>query len=163
MRKPHVAIVAGFVGLAVAQTAAAQDWTVGIGMDGAYSSEVQQALSLELLYEGRTRGSIAGFDFGFGGGLETDADGDIWVGAGVHAQRDLGAVRLSLSVMPGLYDAGTDRTDLGGALEVRSRIGLSVPAGPGRVGFSYAHMSNGGLYDENPGKNAAYVTYAWRY
>lgn len=163
MRAPHIAILAGAVAFGIASQTAAQNWTVGIGTDGVYSSDEQEALSLELIYAGQTRGTVAGFDYGFGAGLETDADGDIWLGAGLHAQRDLGAVRLSLSVMPGLYEEGKVQTDLGGTVAIRSRIGLSVPAGAGHIGISYAHISNGGLYDDNPGKNAAYVTYGLRY
>ena len=65
--------------------------------------------------------------------------------------------------MPGLYEAGTSDTELGGPVEIRSRLGVSVAAGQGRLGLSYAHISNGDLYDDNPGKNAAYLTYGWAY
>lgn len=162
MKKSFRALAAALC-LSAGTMASAQDWSIGIGGDGVYSSEVQRAASLELLWHGGPRGTVAGFDWGWGAGLEADADGDVWIGAGIEARRDFGALRVSLSLMPGLYENGRAATDLGGPVEIRSRLGLSLPAGPGRIGMSYAHLSNGGLYDDNPGKNAVYLTYGWAY
>ena len=119
---------------AMVSSASAQGWTFGLGTDGAYSSDTQEAISLEGIWTAAPRGELLGVDYGFGAGFETDTDGDIWAGAGLYAQRDFNAVRLSVSVMPGLYEAGSRDTELGGTVEIRSRLGISVAAGPGRIG-----------------------------
>lgn len=163
MKRLYFLAVLGIATSVVASGASAQNWTFGLGTDGAHASDEQQAASLEGVWTDAPRGTFAGFDYGWGAGFEVDADGDVWAGAGLHAQHDFDAVRLSLSIMPGLYEAGTSDTELGGLVEIRSRLGVSVAAGQGRLGLSYAHISNAGLYDDNPGKNSAYLTYGWAY
>ncbi len=62
----------------------------------------------------------------------------------------------------GLYEEG-DGKDLGGPVEFRSGLEVSVRAG-GRwwVGLSYYHLSNAVLYDENPGEESLVLVVARR-
>jgi len=59
----------------------------------------------------------------------------------------------------GLFDRG-DGKNLGGAVEFRSGLEVSRRLGrAGWLGLSYAHLSNAGLYDVNPGEES--VTLVW--
>ena len=62
----------------------------------------------------------------------------------------------------GLYERG-DGKNLGGAVEFRS--GLEVARRLGRAGWlglSYAHLSNAGLYDVNPGEESLVLVWSSR-
>ena len=50
--------------------------------------------------------------------------------------------------------------NLGGALEFRSHVELSYRLPwDGRIGIVFYHLSNGGLFDFNPGTESALITY----
>jgi hypothetical protein len=50
--------------------------------------------------------------------------------------------------------------NLGGSLEFRSHLELSYRLPwDGRIGITFYHLSNGGLFDFNPGTESAVVTY----
>jgi hypothetical protein len=60
----------------------------------------------------------------------------------------------------GLYDSGSV-FDLGGTLEFRSSVELTYsPATGGRFGIGIHHLSNGGIYGQNPGTEAVWVSYS---
>lgn len=64
----------------------------------------------------------------------------------------------------GLYYPGTDRgKELGGVVEFRSGIefGYRLP-NRSRLGLALYHLSNGGLYDFNPGTESLILTYSTR-
>lgn len=63
----------------------------------------------------------------------------------------------------GVYSAGDGR-DLGGPIEFRS--GLEVSWRPGersRLGLTLYHLSNGVIYDLNPGSESLVAVYGWRF
>lgn len=94
------------------------------------------------------------------GGSVTDETA-LWVGIGAGASfgDDYGWT-VDASFMPGLrYDG--NGPDLGHAVAFRSSIGVSHPAGPGRVGFGVDRLSNFGLGDRNPGSNAIFLRYGF--
>ena len=62
----------------------------------------------------------------------------------------------------GLFESG-DGKDLGGAVEFRSGLEVSRRAGrAGWLGLSYAHLSNAGLYDDNPGEESVVLVWSSR-
>lgn len=66
--------------------------------------------------------------------------------------------RVTPQLGAGLYDDG-DGEDLGGPLEFRSGVELAYGISRrGRVGLSFYHLSNAGIYDRNPGANSLAVT-----
>ena len=89
--------------------------------------------------------------FGHAIGISTLEDGEAWIGFGQTYTFDIGNVYAELHAMPGLtVDNGG--FDLGGPIAFRSGIELGWQNKRGwRVGLSFDHRSNAGIYDENPG------------
>ncbi|HET7365832.1 MAG TPA: acyloxyacyl hydrolase [Burkholderiales bacterium] len=104
------------------------------------------------------------------GSLEYRASYDLWRGvkplAGVFAASDNSAyihagvyrdfILSSRWIVTPHFSAGAhrngDRNDLGGALEFQSGVDLFYQLGHGwRLGATLRHVSNGGIYDTNPG------------
>ena len=73
---------------------------------------------------------------------------------GVQAQYKIGNINFTPSFSPGYYNEG-DGKDLGNSLEFKSELqfSLDLPRDT-QFGFSYNHLSNGGLGDKNPGANS---------
>lgn len=94
------------------------------------------------------------------GGMASSG-GELYVFAGFRAGLPLGE-RWLLTPQWGTglyYDNG--RRGLGGPLNFRTGIELSRRLGGrrGRVGLLLYHISNGGLYDRNPGSESLMLTY----
>ncbi|MEM7051746.1 MAG: acyloxyacyl hydrolase [Acidobacteriota bacterium] len=70
--------------------------------------------------------------------------------------------RLTPFLGGGIYSAG-DGKDLGGPVEFRSGLELSVGLTErSRLGLSFYHLSNGVLYDSNPGAESLVVVFSRR-
>ena len=81
------------------------------------------------------------------------ADNAAYFYTGVQVQYKIGKVNLTPSFTPGLYSEGSGK-DLGHILEFKSEIQLSVDLlKNSHLGFSYNHISNASLGDNNPGAN----------
>ena len=81
------------------------------------------------------------------------ADNAAYFYTGVQAQYKIGKINLTPSFTPGLYSEGNGK-DLGHILEFKSEIQLSVDLlKNSHLGFSYNHISNASLGDNNPGAN----------
>ena len=81
------------------------------------------------------------------------ADNAAYIYTGVQAQYKIGKINLTPSFTPGLYSEGNGE-DLGHILEFKSEIQLSVDLlKNSHLGFSYNHISNASLGDNNPGAN----------
>lgn len=95
-------------------------------------------------------------------GLAGTSDEAVWTYAGLRADVDTGSRwMLSPSFAVSLFDRGEGK-DLGGAVEFRSAIEGSYRLGAGaRIGLTFHHLSNGGLYDHNPGSNSLLLVYTW--
>jgi hypothetical protein len=96
-------------------------------------------------------------------GAMASSRGVIYPYAGVRVDHPLGdRWMISPGTAAGLYyrDHGKN---LGGALEFRSHVELSyrLPGGS-RVGLCFYHLSNGGLFDFNPGTESLVFTYSAR-
>jgi hypothetical protein len=71
-----------------------------------------------------------------------------------------------LTVLPnwatGAYSEGSEGRDLGGPVEFRSALDLTLQLGErSAVGLSFYHLSNAGLYDHNPGSESLLLTYSF--
>lgn len=99
----------------------------------------------------------------FGGAFSTagriNEMGDVWLGVGFAAQASFGSsIYLEGSIMPGLYY--DNHTDLGGALQFRSLIGVGYRLGSGSsVMLAVDHLSNLGLRDYDPGVSSVSLRY----
>ncbi|HEX6202770.1 MAG TPA: acyloxyacyl hydrolase, partial [Thermoanaerobaculia bacterium] len=63
----------------------------------------------------------------------------------------------------GHYRPGDDGRELGGPLEFRSGLELSRRLGARtRLGLSFDHLSNAGVYERNPGTESLVLTWSWR-
>lgn len=63
----------------------------------------------------------------------------------------------------GHYRPGDGGRELGGPLEFRSGLELSRRMGPrSRLGLSFDHLSNAGVYDPNPGSESLVLVWTWR-
>jgi hypothetical protein len=90
--------------------------------------------------------------FGEAVGLSLGENGEVWFGYGQTYKLNMGERFFTeLHAMPGLYfDNGG--FDLGGPIEFRSGIEFGYEARNGwRVGLSYDHRSNAGIFEDNPG------------
>ncbi len=82
------------------------------------------------------------------------ADNAAYVYTGVQAHYSLGILNIIPSFTPGLYEQG-DGKDLGHMLEFKSEVQLSLDLPKdSQFGFSYNHLSNASLGDQNPGANS---------
>ena len=91
--------------------------------------------------------------FGHAVGLSVGHQGETWFGIGQTYTVELGSLPFfaELHAMTGVYHAG-DGLDLGGPIAFRSggEVGWESRRG-WRVGLSFDHRSNMGLYGDNPG------------
>lgn len=97
------------------------------------------------------------------GGMAT-SDGSLYAYAGFRWDVPLGeAWRFTPQWATGLYYTPPGGRSLGGPLEFRSGIELSRRLGRrGRIGLSFYHLSNAGLYERNPGSESLVVIYSAR-
>lgn len=86
-------------------------------------------------------------------GGEITSDGSIWAGGGVYADFYVDEhLILTPSLGAGLYSDGSSDLDLGHPIEFRSQIEATYEfEDMNRVGIGFAHISNAGLDNENPG------------
>lgn len=93
-------------------------------------------------------------------GLSGTGDGAVWGYAGLHADFEASPTwMVSPAFAVSLFDEG-DGKDLGGPVEFRSAIEISYRfATAKRLGLTFHHLSNGGLYDDNPGTNSLLLTW----
>ena len=87
-------------------------------------------------------------------GFMMTADSATYLYTGVQAEYEIGKLNLTPSFSPGYYTTGNGK-DLGSPLEFKTGVQLSLELLPGsKLGYSYNHVSNGGLGDKNPGANS---------
>ncbi len=126
---------------------------IGIGTnDFDENSDVQ--LDIEILSDPFTE--FWGADISYGGVLVRDNAGDTFVGVGLSAIRPIGNGPWFVEggFFPGIFNAGTDETDLGNPVEFRTVIGVGrAVTAKTKVSVGVSHLSNGGLADSNPGVN----------
>ena len=90
--------------------------------------------------------------FGLSLGLSTLEDGEAWVGFGpTYTLQGASPLYAELHTIPGV-SVENGGFDLGGPIAFRSGIEIGYETTAGwRIGLSYDHRSNAGIYDDNPG------------
>ena len=94
-------------------------------------------------------------------GVMAGAQGSLYVYGGFRFDFPLGERwTVSPGTAAGLYYQ-SDKFDLGGPLEFRTNIELAyqLPRGA-RLGLCFYHLSNGGLFELNPGSESLVLTYS---
>ena len=103
--------------------------------------------------ENLTRDTFLGTLSPVSGALIT-ADSAAYFYTGVQAQYKLGAINVTPSFTPGIYEKGSGK-DLGHMIEFKSEVQLSLNLFENsQLGMSYNHISNASLGDKNPGANS---------
>lgn len=151
----RVAIVS--ILLATSGPVQAAEWVLGVGSTDFTASGAVDSGVLVAELHGRTLTSWGRAEFKPGLAAVLDANGDFWIGGGIHADLPLGrsAWFAESSVMPGLYKEALTGNSLGSAFEIRSLLGIGYGfAGGTRVSLAVAHKSNAGIGSHNPGENA---------
>lgn len=94
-------------------------------------------------------------------GLMSNTDGGVFGYGGIYADIAFGRFVVTPLVAIGGYRQG-DSKNLGGVFQFRQSLGLSYQfQNRHRLGLSVTHSSNAGIYDNNPGVEELYVTYAF--
>lgn len=144
------------------QTVQAGDFVLGIGQDNIDSKGTSEAVSVQLEYQfdpirSYTWGAVSPI-----GVIGYDDDNDLYIGAGmalIWNTSENWFVEGSLAA--GYYDAGSNGKDLGGDFQFRTLLGFGYRVTDNsRVSLALDHISNAGIYDENPGRNALMLRYA---
>lgn len=92
--------------------------------------------------------------------FEANTDGGLFGGVGLTGDIHLTPQWIiTPSFAAGLYEEGSS-VDLGGTAQFRTgvELGYQFPTA-GRVGIELTHMSNFGLYDDNPGTEVISINY----
>jgi hypothetical protein len=97
------------------------------------------------------------------GGVAATVDEAVWVYGGVRWRQPIGGKwALSPGFAVALFEEGEGK-DLGGPVEFRSSLELSHRRSErSEIGLILYHLSNAGIYDENPGCNSPVVSYTFR-
>ena len=82
---------------------------------------------------------------------------------GIQAQYNLGKLKILPSFTPGLYGQGNGK-DLGHMIEFKSELQFTLDFfSNSELGFSYNHISNANLGDNNPGANSYMINFIKKY
>jgi hypothetical protein len=93
-------------------------------------------------------------------GLLANTNGGIFGYGGLYADVRLGDLVITPFGGIGGYDRGSGER-LGGTFEFRLSLAVAYElANRSRLGVQYAHISNAGIHDINPGDNELLVTYS---
>lgn len=98
-------------------------------------------------------------------GLEVTTDGSVWGGGGLLADLYITPnIVFTPSAGVGLYSQGGG-VDLGGPIQFRTGVGLAYELNErgDRLGLNFSHLSNAGIYSDNPGTEIVGLTYSIRF
>ncbi|WP_299281135.1 acyloxyacyl hydrolase [uncultured Tateyamaria sp.] len=153
-----VAVVSSL--LALSAPASAQELTFALGAtDFGEGGEDSAVFDFEYRHTPFVQKRIR--SHAFGANASVSGEGDVFIGAGLWTrwQWDSGWF-IDSSLMPGLFEEGTDGNDLGSSFEFRSLLGLGYQFDNGRaVSAAISHKSNASLADDNPGMNSYSIRY----
>jgi hypothetical protein len=94
-------------------------------------------------------------------GLLVASRGSLYVYGGVRTEIPLGKRWVATpSFAAGIFHRGSGQ-ELGGPVEFRSSLELAYElSDSSRIGLSLSHLSNGGLYDRNPGTESLVLVWS---
>lgn len=144
-----------------ATSAAAGDFVLGLGQSNFDDSDESQPFAVQLEYHTDPFLEYRWGDVSGIGVLEVDDDSNTYVGAGVAAMWNTGEKWfIEASLAAGYYGPGSDGQDLGGNWHFRSLLGFGYRlSDTRRVSLAIDHLSNAGIEDSNPGRNAIFLRY----
>lgn len=138
----------------------ASELIVGIGVDDVDGREAE-TIAIEFEYH---TNPLRQYGWGIVSGMfviKADGDRDSYIGVGpslLWNTSDQWFVEGSLTV--GYYNEGNGGTNLGGNLQFRTLIGLGYRLSDRtRLSVAIDHLSNAGIEDFNPGREAVSVRY----
>ncbi|MGA9409787.1 MAG: acyloxyacyl hydrolase [Roseobacter sp.] len=138
----------------------ASELIVGIGVDDVDGREAE-TIAIEFEYH---TNPLRQYGWGIVSGMfviKADGDRDSYIGVGpslLWNTSDKWFVEGSLTV--GYYNEGNGGTNLGGNLQFRTLIGLGYRLSDRtRLSVAIDHLSNAGIEDFNPGREAVSVRY----
>ena len=148
--------------LCASSMAAAGDIVVGLGRDNIGSGDIAEATALHVEYH---TGPLVSFGWGgvaAMGVVETDDQGDRYAGIGLAGRWDATERWfVEASFAAGHYDRGSEGLDLGGSLEFRTLLGVGYRLSERtRLSLAIDHLSNAGLDEVNPGRDAVFLRLA---
>ena len=125
---------------------------------GAYDIAKNRSIEAGLEYRFRSRawGLVPA------AGAALTEDGAVWAYGGLRRPfRIAPGWRLTPGFAVSLYEEGSTGKDLGGLVEFRSSLELSRRFARGTsLGLTFYHLSNAGIYDDNPGSNSVILSWA---
>jgi len=133
----------------------AQEVVTGFGYGDFHANAADSGYYISADYLGPRDWTLLGFETGWGATGQLHEAGDVFLGGGLQAQRDLGkGWFVETSIMPGVFFEGADANDLGSTFEIRSLLGIGRDLRGGRrLSLALSHISNASLADRNPGLN----------
>jgi hypothetical protein len=94
-------------------------------------------------------------------GVTVNTDGGVYGYVGIYSDFVIGNIVLTPFSGVGAYSEG-DSKDLGGTFEIRSSLEISYEfENRQRIGMVFAHLSNAGINDSNPGEEELMLTYSF--
>lgn len=131
---------------------------LGAGVFDLLDEEAQSKRSLGGSVEVRLGDKL--WFIGPAAGVVFNADGGVYGYGGIYLDVKLGPLVLTPQAGIGGYHQG-DSSDLGGVFQFRVGAGLTYQLGNGwRIGASFAHISNAGIYKDNGGAEELYLIVA---
>ncbi|HEX6144544.1 MAG TPA: acyloxyacyl hydrolase [Geminicoccaceae bacterium] len=93
-------------------------------------------------------------------GLIANVEGGLYGYFGLYLEAGIGSVRVIPMLAVGGYHEGSGE-DLGGVLQFRESLAIAWQLANGhQVGLKIGHISNGDIYEANPGAEELFLTYA---
>ena len=131
---------------------------VGVGAFDLFKRDSSSKTSAAARVEVRSGWRLLGL--GPALGLLANSDGGLYGYAAAHADLKFGNLVFTPLAGLGAYREG-DSSDLGGVFQFRLAVSVSYQfPNQSRLGLSFAHISNAGIHDDNPGEDELHLTYA---
>ena len=146
--------------VAAASQISAQEFVFGIGVDNV-DGPSDETVGVHVEYRTAPFKEFSAVDLSWMLVGHLDGDGDVYLGAGVHSKWVLKSKWfVEASFAAGYYDEGSGGNDLGGNVQFRSLLGLGYQLSENRsLSLAIDHLSNAGLEDRNPGREAINLRY----
>lgn len=143
----------------------AQTVILGAGYTSFVDPQASDSPIYSLEYQFAPFKSIGNWEFGAGGTLSADTNGDTHIGIGLLTRYDLqNQWFIEASVMPGAYFNDLQGNWLGGRFQIRSLVALGYELDDRNgLSFAFMHLSNAGTTEFNPGMNSLLLRWHRRY
>lgn len=157
--------VAAIIGAMWSPMAQADSLIFGLGYTSFSDDNAEDSPILGVEYQGDPFKSAGRWDFGLGGALSVDTNGDGHFGLGFYTIYNLqNNWFIEGSVMPGIYVNGSSGNLLGGKFQIRSLLAIGYDLDErNSISLAATHISNASTNDFNPGVNTAMLRWHRRF